>query len=348
MSVTIPFRSIATLDVALGTGFALALNAVLFGDGYFSNIWIFLAATLCTTTIGIILSHIHHLLALKLQKRLSGKYETGGQLFLHILFFPLTALVISAIFFGYHGLHFPGYTLHMQNYKWALLIGFVADLLGIGFGMAIHSQAALKQTEVEKERLQKLQLQNELEILKNQVNPHFLFNSLNILSSLIGDDPQKAERFVDQLSKVYRYLLQTNQKAWTSVEAELNFIRSYAALLTTRYGDGVQVHINVEEECQDLLLPPLTLQLLVENAVKHNVVHKQRPLLIEITASCTTLYVRNNLQKKARQQVVSHGIGLKNILEKYRMLQGKTVIINEDADCFSVTLPLLSPSMTTA
>jgi LytS/YehU family sensor histidine kinase len=233
----------------------------------------------------------------------------------------------------------------MDNYKWALLIGFVADLLGMGFGMAIHTQAALKQAEVEKEQLQKLQLQNELEILKNQVNPHFLFNSLNVLSSLISESPEKAEVFVNQLSKVYRYLLQSNQQTWTTLENELEFIRAYGYLLTTRYGNGVQLSIAVDREHYHRELPPLTLQLLVENAVKHNLVHKSTPLHVEICSAGDTLTVKNNLQKKRRQQVVSHGIGLKNISEKYRLLRNLEIRVNESEDHFSVSIPLLRPSL---
>jgi hypothetical protein len=343
MSAATLLKAIAPLDITLGAGFAIVLNAVMFGNGYFSNPWIFLAATVCTVTIGVALSHIHHLLALQLDKRIAGRYGAGSQLLIHMLFFPLTALVISSIFFGYQWMQFPGYTLRIENYKWVLLTGFVADLLGMGFGMAFHSQAALKQIELEKERLQKLQLQNELDILKNQVNPHFLFNSLNVLSSLISEDPQKAEQFVDQLSKVYRYLLRNNQQVWTSLENELEFIRSYSYLLSTRYGDGVQLTIAVEKEHYCRELPPLSLQLLVENAVKHNLVHKTTPLYIEVRSTGEMLTVRNNLQKKARKQVISHGIGLTNISEKYRLMRNMAISVNEESGYFSVSLPLLEP-----
>ena len=171
MSAIISLKKIAPLDIALGIGFALALNAVMFGNGYFSNPWVFLVATICTATIGVALSYIHYLLALRLDKRIARKYGAGRQLLVHLLFFPLTALVTTGIFFGYQWLHFPGYTIRMENYKWVLLIGFVADLLGMGFGMAIHSQAILKQTELEKEKLQKMHLEAQLEILKKPGKP---------------------------------------------------------------------------------------------------------------------------------------------------------------------------------
>lgn len=342
MHTRIPFNYIAPLDFALGSCYALILNAVMFGERYFSTFFVFLLATLCTVVVGVLLSHLHYRLALYVRRRFAAGSATGTHLLIHLAFFPLTASFTTALFFGYHWLRFPGYTLRIENLKWALLVGFVADLLGMGFGTAIHSQAALKQTELEKEKLAKLQLQNELEILKNQVSPHFLFNSLNVLSSLIGEDPEKAEAFVDRLSKVYRYLLQNNQRSWTTLGAELDFIHAYAYLLRTRYGDAVQLTVTVDEPARERQLPPLTLQLLVENAVKHNVVHKSKPLFIEILTQGETLCVRNNLQKKARHQVLSHGIGLNNIAEKYRLLQGESILVKEDEESFRVCLPLLA------
>lgn len=334
-------QKITPFDFVLGVVYAVVLNAVLFGNGYFVGLPFFLLATVCTSVVGVALSYLHYLLALRVTRVWAGLYGVTGQLLIHLLFFWLTAGVTTAVFFGYHWLHFPGYTLRMENYKWALLVGFIADLLGMGFGMALHTQTALKQAELEKERLQKLQLQNELEILKNQVNPHFLFNSLNVLSSLIGEEPQKAEAFVNELSKVYRYLLQKNHQAWCSLADELRFIEAYAFLLNTRYGNALQLAVAVDEAARERQLPPLTLQLLVENAVKHNVVHRSQPLLIEIVSQGETLSVRNNVQKKARREVISHGIGLKNIAEKYRLLRGQTILVEEDSRCFCVTLPLV-------
>lgn len=344
MAATTKRMKFSALDFALGTGFGLLVNGVFFGERYLSDGKIFLLATFCTCAVGVGLSHLHQQLAVSLNRFLAARKNEQQQLGYHLLFFPLTAAVITALFFGYHWLNFPGYVLEMSNYKVVLLIGFVADLVGIGFGQALHSAGALKQAALEKEQLQKQQLQSQLEILKNQVNPHFLFNSLNVLSSLISENPQKAEAFVNQLSNVYSYLLRNNQQEWTTLKAELDFIRAYAYLLGTRYGDGVRVDFAVPEDCWDRLLPPLTLQLLVENAVKHNVIHRSKPLCILIAVKGESLLVRNNLQKKSRQQVNSHGIGLKNIAEKYRLMHGRTISVDEGAESFSVTLPLLMPS----
>lgn len=338
------FKKITPFGLFLGIVYALVLNVILFGQNYFSSLPVFTLATICTSAIGIGLGFLHYLPVLRVTRIWAGRLSIAGQVLINLLFFGITTGITTIIFFGYYWVGFPGYLLHIENYKWALLVGFVTDLLGIGFGMALHSQTALKQAELERERLQKLQLQNELDLLKNQVNPHFLFNSLNVLSSLITEDAAKAEDFVNQLSKVYRYVLQNNRCTWTSLQSELDFIQAYAYLLGTRYGNALQLSINAEQSALERQLPPLALQLLVENAVKHNVVHKNRPLAIEIIARTESLEVRNNLQRKARSQVLSHGVGLSNIADKYRLLQNLSIAIFENEESFCVTLPLLAPA----
>jgi sensor histidine kinase YesM len=212
-------------------------------------------------------------------------------------------------------------------------------------GMYIYRQ--WQQTNAEKEALLKAQWQGQFESLKNQVNPHFLFNSLNSLSSLISDEPAKAERFVDEMAKVYRYLLRTNEGELTTLDTELGFINSYAHLLKTRYGKGISVDVDVNLGQNLYYLPPLTLQMLVENAVKHNTILSHKPLTIEIkatqagSAKAGQLMVRNNLQKRT-MRIASNQVGLSNIAAKYRMLSKQDIIVQDDGQHFTVLLPLLS------
>jgi sensor histidine kinase YesM len=194
------------------------------------------------------------------------------------------------------------------------------------------------------ERLEKENLETQYQGLKTQVNPHFLFNSLNTLSALIPSMPAKAERFVEELSMVYRYLLRSNEQDLISLKEELGFIRSYDLLLKTRFDEGFLLHINVPGMMLDHRLPPLTLQILVENAVKHNIISSQEPLhvYIEITGA-RSLSVRNNLQKK-QSLMHSHKVGLKNIVSRYALLdQQPEVTISETPSEFIVTVPLISP-----
>jgi len=199
----------------------------------------------------------------------------------------------------------------------------------------------LEQSEQEKEQLRIANLQSQLDVLKQQVNPHFLFNSLNTLSSLISEDAQQAEQFVDKLSGVYRYVLRANEQHLTTLEAELQFIDAYYHLLQTRYGNGLSLTVNVDERYHPCQLPPLTLQLLVENAVKHNVVSPKRPLRILITVDeQRRLVVGNTLQRKTTR-VLSNGVGLSNIVAKYQMLNLAPPSVDKSAEQFTVRLPLL-------
>ena len=177
--------------------------------------------------------------------------------------------------------------------------------------------------------------------LKQQVNPHFLFNSLNSLSSLIRIDPVKAEHFVEEMSQVYRYLLQSNQDELITLEKEMDFINSYLHLLQTRFGNGLVLHIELPEAYHSSLLPPLTLQLLIENAVKHNEVSTENPLYIWISIhEGNSIEVKNNLQKK-QLWVPSEKIGLTNIMTKYQLLGAGEVVVLDGEDFFIVRLPLI-------
>ncbi len=193
---------------------------------------------------------------------------------------------------------------------------------------------------IEKDELEKISLQNQLNTLQHQVNPHFLFNSLNSLSSLISEAPNRAEEFVEEMSSVYRYLLRDNEHNLTSLAAELTFIRSYYLLLKTRHGDGLTMEVAVDKQLESCQLPPLTLQLLVENAVKHNVVFPEQPLNIRIeTNGQNRLIVSNNLQRR-KVRVASNGVGLSNIMAKYKMLGQIPPLIKDDGQVFTVILPL--------
>jgi hypothetical protein len=200
---------------------------------------------------------------------------------------------------------------------------------------------AWQQAYEQNEQLKKNKLQHQLETLKSQINPHFLFNSLNSLSMLIHENPRQAEEFVDEISSVYRYLLRANDQELTTLERELQFIRSYFQLLKTRYGAGIDLQIDVAEGELTRKIPPLTLQLLVENAVKHNVILPDSPLIVQIMTRGQSLVVKNTLQRR-RTAVPSNKVGLANIATKYRLLGQSGILIREYAGQFVVTLPLLA------
>jgi two-component system LytT family sensor kinase len=216
----------------------------------------------------------------------------------------------------------------------------IFPLLWITYEIMYHF-AQLRYSEEEKERLEKEKLKAELHQLKGIVNPHFLFNNLNSLSSLITENPENAQEFLDELTKVFRYLLRNNETDLTTLNQELAFIRSYYNLLQTRYGKAIRMDIQIDPKHEELLIPPLTLQLLVENAVKHNRLQKENPLHIElVTTAGNKLAVRNNLLK--RDGIVeSTGIGLQNINARYRMLKQPGVVIEKDDHSFAAIIALI-------
>ena len=194
-----------------------------------------------------------------------------------------------------------------------------------------------KTTAVEKEQLERAHLASQLEGLRNQVNPHFLFNSLNTLTYLIPEAPDKAVRFVQQLSKVYRYVLESRDEQVIPLQTELEFLQSYIFLLRERFGDNLQVEIGDMPE-RKMAIVPLTLQMLFENAIKHNVISTQKPLKIEVFTENGRLIVRNNLQKK-NQVMDSTGVGLQNIRDRYRMLTEHEIEVIASQQYFTVLLP---------
>lgn len=257
------------------------------------------------------------------------------------LIIPIMSLSVTLIFFVYDYFHFLGYNLKFNDLKYGLLVGFSVNLIFVTLYEVDYVVERLKESMMEKETIKQQALQHEFDSLKNQVNPHFLFNCFNTLSSLITEDKEKAEVFLNELSKVYRYLLRNNEDGLSTVENEVKFIRSYYGLLRTRHGEAVQMTINIDKRYSQYLLPSLTLQLLVENVVKHNMLAKSQPLVIEIfTTAGNKLVVNNNLQRRA-VKAPSNKVGLENIKAKYELLNQPGFQVMEDGKNFTVVLPLI-------
>lgn len=198
----------------------------------------------------------------------------------------------------------------------------------------------LKHSVEEAEQLKRESLKAELNALKTQVNPHFLFNNLNTLSSVIPENPKLAVDFVQQLSKLYRHILEVKDEQSILLKDELEVMKAYAFLLQTRFGNNLEVAIDIPDEKLDKRIVPLSLQILMENAIKHNIVSSDKPLKIELTAPDGRLVVRNNLQKK-HQIFESTGIGLTNIRNRYKLIGNGQVDVDESSSDFIVSIPLI-------
>lgn len=206
---------------------------------------------------------------------------------------------------------------------------------------SIYFMNELKNSVEEKEALKRESLKAQLYALKTQVNPHFLFNNLNTLTALIPDNPKQAIDFVQQLSKVYRHILEVQDEKSIPLKDELDVLKAYGFLLKTRFGNNLNIDIDVPEEKLQQKIVPLSLQLLMENAIKHNIVSSANPLQINIFAENGHLVVSNNLQVK-NQLIESTGIGLDNIRNRYKLLGDEEVIVAESGESFTVSIPLIA------
>ena len=228
-----------------------------------------------------------------------------------------------------------------SNYIVSVVITFVVTL-------AIHAVYFYKAYQENKVKEQKIiagTASAQFESLKNQIDPHFLFNSLNVLSSLIEENPESAQKFTTSLSKVYRYVLEQKDKELVSVAEELKFAKTYMNLLKMRFENSITFEIPEGFDNEEAKVVPLSLQLLLENCIKHNVVSEAKPLHVKISIENNQLVVTNNLQKK---EVLSDrkGVGLQNIVNRYAILTKRTVLVEENEQEFKIFLPILTKQIT--
>ena len=202
----------------------------------------------------------------------------------------------------------------------------------------LRAQYYQKKIAVENEALRTENILTRFEALKSQLDPHFLFNSLNTLQSLITLDTEKAENYLQQLSSVLRYTLQN--KEVLSLEEELKCVHAYCEMMQIRYGDNLRFEFKIDEKYNDYCVLPLSLQSLIENSVKHNVISSKQPLVVTVATADESVSVSNPIQSKTQPEE-SNGIGLVNLTERYRLKWNKKVEITDDGSTFCVKLPLV-------
>lgn len=206
---------------------------------------------------------------------------------------------------------------------------------------AFHIYKAYKENQLKEQKVIAGTANAKFESLKNQIDPHFLFNSLNVLSSLIEENPESAQKFTTSLSKIYRYVLEQKDKELVTVQEELAFAKTYMNLLKMRFENSINFTLPENFDNPEAKVVPLSLQLLLENCVKHNIVSQQKPLNIAIYMQDNFLVVENNLQKKETLQE-RKGVGLQNIINRYHLLTKRKVLIQNNQDKFAVHLPVLT------
>lgn len=252
----------------------------------------------------------------------------------------IVLLASSVVVFGYTSWQNEAFTDNVSSFKLALAFAFRINLFLHTVNAIVYFSAKLRDSRLEAERLKTLSAESQFEALRNQINPHFLFNSFNVLTGLVHKDANLASDFIQQLSKVYRYLLYNQEKEVVSLRAEMEFVEAFIFLLRIRFGDSLNVNIDLQEDqLESYTIPPAAIQLPVENAIKHNIVSQKDPLTIKIFVEDDYLIIQNNLQRR-QTYIESGGLGLQNIQQRFTYLTHKEVQIEEGATHFVVRLPL--------
>jgi two-component system, LytTR family, sensor kinase len=323
--------------------FTIGLNCVVFGSRYLTQAGLFLPATLLTGIAFSIDFVLCTAVGAFLKKRMPQEAQTNRRLvYMIVCLILLSGFFLLTVFHGYELFSVFQYTFNEKGFIWAYLgmsiINIFLAMLMEGISSYNHWRDNLKETE----SLKKTFKQSQLMGLKSQVNPHFLFNSLNTLSSLISEDEKQAEEFLNEMSKVYRYMLRGDDEQLVTLQTELRFIHSYIHLLNRRFGQSLQVELNINEEANEKLIPPLSLQVLIENAFTQNSMSKTAPLLIRICTDGTKeVIVRNNRNPKMVSNAIDFEAGLDNLVTKYRLLSACNVVIKDDDRQRSIFLPLI-------
>jgi sensor histidine kinase YesM len=224
----------------------------------------------------------------------------------------------------------------------ALGILVLMPVISINFG--IQFLRNWKDAQLASENFQKESIKAELTTLKNHLDPHFLFNNLNILSSLISKDQKQSQAYLEKFAEVYRIILQSSSEELVELKQELSFISAYMYLLSIRFEETIQLEMHIDKSLEQLYIPPLTLQMLIENAIKHNVVTETKPLKISIESRSGFLVIKNNLQEKKVEVKDSNKTGLENIKKRYSYFTDQKVEVNKNATSFIVKVPLINIS----
>ncbi|MFC2104401.1 sensor histidine kinase [Bacteroidota bacterium] len=283
-----------------------------------------------------------------LEKKLPWKKYAKGRLIVE--FFLTTVTVLSTMYI----MSFFTYDLHVKwcnvapapTFKEHLFeeftIGMVMLLLILTVTEGAYFFNGWKESLVLSEKLNKEKVESQLEALRNQANPHFLFNSLNVLSSLVHSDADKAEEFIDRFASVYRYVLNIQDKNVVTLKEELDFLNSYLYLQKIRFQDGLEINIDINPECYEHFVLPFSLQFMVENAIKHNIVSKEFPLSINVSIVEDKICIKNNIQRRDSEDE-STGMGLKNLQQRYFLLANVMPEYEQKNGEFIVCIPLLKP-----
>ncbi|TVZ26013.1 histidine kinase [Gillisia sp. Hel_I_86] len=263
---------------------------------------------------------------------------------LTLLFLAIVSTVLLVDFLGNRLMSFIFQQTSHNNSPKVILPIIIISVMTMAIYEAIYYHTRLKKSIKEEEQSKQAIVQAQLDALRNQAQPHFFFNTLNTLRDIIDQNSKEdAKEFVDNLSDVYRFLLESGNANLICLRDELKFARSYIHIQSERFGDNLKLIWDIPETSLDTMIVPMSLQLLLENAIKHNVISKAKPLIIHVVVEDNKLVVSNKMEAKSTQ-LPSTKVGLKNIQKRYTLISSKSIEINNNGNQFSVSLPLLKTS----
>ena len=278
-----------------------------------------------------------------LNKLISWKTQIGNRLFVGLLIHFIIAFSFSVgLFYLYDTLLIKtqdfGDVYSSVFIKTAIIL-FITVLIFEVIHFALYSYYSYATLQIETVKQERKQIELQLKALKSQLSPHFLFNSLNTISSLVFKDEKKAENFIRRLATMYDYTLKSYNQKLITLQEELDFVTSYKYLVQTRFENKFSCNITISDDLLETKIPPLTLQMLVENAVKHNQLSAENPLNVVITSDQDTITIHNNVTKKPNK-VTSFSIGLKNINARYLLLSNQAISVTNGRG-FTVKIPII-------
>lgn len=328
---------IMNLLIATGIVFYLNPNHILNLE-IFRHFQIFVFSFLMSFALSFGIYQIVHIT----DQKISWLHYPLKRFFVELISVSTYAFVVSYILSSVYVYFFFG-NYHLQNFPWIELLAQtkLPIIISLGITAFMTSRSFLldwRKEAIASEKIRADRFQGQFQSLKDQLNPHFLFNSLNTLTNLVYQDQEKAAQFIQQLSRVYRYLLEVQQEELVTLEEEVQFANNYLGLQKLRFGDNLRFSINYLSKTA--LVPPLTLQLLLENAIKHNVISQESPLIIEVMEKEEMLEVQNSLRRKITFGEESTGVGLQNINARLAYFKTELQIV-EANEYFLVKVPLL-------
>lgn len=299
--------------------------------------WLMMTALGATTLILI------EFISISLDRLIPWQVNSGYRMLAGLLMINLVALIIGALVFNI-GLRVVNNETNLLTIYKPLItkLGILSVIFSLVYSIIYFARASYKQfatLQVETIRQERKQIDLQLKALKSQLSPHFLFNSLNSVSSLMHRNEVDAEAFVRRLALMYQYILDSYEKKLVPLREELKFASAYHHLLHIRFGENLVLNNQLDEKLLNTEIPPVTIQMLIENAVKHNIIRDNQTLNIAIRSDENYLIVENNMTEK-NEHAKSHKIGLKNITARYKLLTGKQVLV-QSKDSFIVKLPLI-------